>query len=53
VANVAFPCGVTIGPDRDTIHLYYGGADSCIALATGSIRACLAWLDENTRAKEH
>jgi predicted GH43/DUF377 family glycosyl hydrolase len=27
--------------------LYYGAADSSIALATGSIRALLTWLDEN------
>ncbi len=47
VGNVAFPCGYTIGADGDTIHLYYGGADTCIALATGSIRAVLRWLDAN------
>jgi predicted GH43/DUF377 family glycosyl hydrolase len=45
VANVTFPCGYTIGPDGDTINLYYGAADTCIALATGSIRELLAWLD--------
>lgn len=44
VGNVAFPCGVTIGDDGDSLHMYYGGADSCIALATGSIGALLAWL---------
>ena len=38
VGNVVFPCGQTIGPDGDTINLYYGGADTCMALATGSIR---------------
>lgn len=45
VGNVAFPCGYTIGDDGDTIHLYYGAADTSIALATGSIRELLAWLD--------
>ncbi len=45
VANVAFPCGYTIGDDGDTINLYYGAADTSIALATGSIRELLAWLD--------
>jgi predicted GH43/DUF377 family glycosyl hydrolase len=45
VKNVVFPCGQTIGADGDTIHLYYGAADSCMAMATGSIRALLAWLD--------
>jgi predicted GH43/DUF377 family glycosyl hydrolase len=44
VNNVVFPCGVTVAPDGDTISMYYGGADSCIALATGSIRKLLDWL---------
>ncbi len=47
VGNVVFPCGYTIGDDGDTIHLYYGGADTCIALATGSVRDLLAWLQRN------
>jgi hypothetical protein len=38
----------TIDPDGDTINLYYGGADSCIALATGSIRGLLEWLEQNS-----
>ena len=45
VAYVVFPCGYTLEPDGDTINLYYGAADSCIALATGSIKAMLSWLD--------
>jgi predicted GH43/DUF377 family glycosyl hydrolase len=49
VANVAFPCGFTIGPDGDAINLYYGAADTSIALATGSIREILSWLDEHGR----
>jgi predicted GH43/DUF377 family glycosyl hydrolase len=47
VANVAFPCGYTLGDDGDTLHLYYGAADTCIALATGSVRQVLNWLDEH------
>ena len=47
VGNVAFPCGYTIGADGDTIHLYYGAADTSIALATGSVRQLLRWLDEH------
>ena len=45
VKDVVFPCGQTIGADGDTIHLYYGAGDSCMALATGSIARLLAWLD--------
>ncbi len=48
VKDVVFPCGQTIGADGDTIHLYYGAADSCMAMATGSIRGLLAWLDSNS-----
>jgi predicted GH43/DUF377 family glycosyl hydrolase len=47
VDNVAFPCGYTIGADGDTINLYYGAADTSIALATGSIHGMLDWLDRH------
>jgi predicted GH43/DUF377 family glycosyl hydrolase len=47
VENVTFPCGCTIGNDGDTIKLYYGAADTSVALATGSIRKLLDWLDRN------
>ncbi|RSL18906.1 putative GH43/DUF377 family glycosyl hydrolase [Edaphobacter aggregans] len=50
VNDVVFPCGQTLAADGDTIHLYYGAADSCIAMATGSIRALLSWLDANSEA---
>jgi predicted GH43/DUF377 family glycosyl hydrolase len=48
VNDVVFPCGQTIGADGDTIYLYYGAADSTVALATGSIRRLLSWLDSNS-----
>lgn len=50
VNNVVFPCGQTIGADGDTIQLYYGAADECIATATGSIRDLLLWLDSHSDA---
>ena len=49
VDNAVFPCGSTIAPDGDTIRLYYGAADTSIALATGSLRATLGWLDGSSR----
>jgi predicted GH43/DUF377 family glycosyl hydrolase len=52
VNDVVFPCGQTIGADGDTINLYYGVADSSIALATGSIRRLLAWLDANSASMQ-
>jgi predicted GH43/DUF377 family glycosyl hydrolase len=45
VNNVTFPCGYTIGRDGDTLNLYYGAADTSIAVATGSIGEILKWLD--------
>jgi predicted GH43/DUF377 family glycosyl hydrolase len=47
VGYVVFPCGATVAPDGDTIHLYYGAADTSIALATGSVRALLGWLEQH------
>jgi len=47
VDHVVFPCGYTLAPDGDAIHLYYGAADSSIALATGSVRAILEWLEQH------
>ncbi len=47
VANVVFPCGVTVGPDGDSLRVYYGAADTSLCLAEGSIREMLAWLDED------
>lgn len=50
VNNVVFPCGYTIRPDGDTVYMYYGGADTCIALATGTISGMLEWLHANAPA---
>jgi predicted GH43/DUF377 family glycosyl hydrolase len=47
VANVVFPCGYTIADDGDTVLLYYGAADTCICVASASIREMLQWLREH------
>ena len=47
VDHVVFPCGHTIAPDGDTIRLYYGAADTSIALASGSVRTILEWLEQH------
>jgi predicted GH43/DUF377 family glycosyl hydrolase len=49
VGSVVFPCGLTIGDDGDTIYLYYGAADTCVGVATGSVRMLLRWLAANGR----
>jgi predicted GH43/DUF377 family glycosyl hydrolase len=50
VNNVAFPCGTTLDTDGDTLNVYYGAADTSIALARGSVRELLSWLDQNGTA---
>jgi len=50
VDKVVFPCGYTVAPDGDTIRIYYGAADSSIAVATASIRRMLQWLEERGKA---
>jgi predicted GH43/DUF377 family glycosyl hydrolase len=50
VHDVVFPCGQIIDEDGDTVRLYYGAADSCMAMATGSIGALLTWLDAHSSA---
>ncbi|HVH20474.1 MAG TPA: glycosidase [Myxococcota bacterium] len=52
VDNVVFPCGYTIAPDGDTVRLYYGAADTCVALATGKISVLLDWLRRYGRPYE-
>ena len=52
VNDVVFPCGQTIGADGDTINLYYGVADSSVALATGSIQCLLTWLEANSKSTQ-
>jgi predicted GH43/DUF377 family glycosyl hydrolase len=52
VSDVVFPCGATIEPDGDTLHLYYGAADTSIALATARLSELLAWLDRHSSPPE-
>jgi beta-1,2-mannobiose phosphorylase / 1,2-beta-oligomannan phosphorylase len=52
VGNVVFPCGCTLADDGDTVHLYYGAADLSIAMATGSVRAMLEWLEQRQEQTE-
>jgi predicted GH43/DUF377 family glycosyl hydrolase len=47
VGYAVFPCGYTVAEDGDTIRFYYGAADTCICVATGSIKQMLGWLDRD------
>ena len=42
IRNVVFPCGMGLWKDR--LHIFYGGADSCACLASGSLSELLLYL---------
>ena len=44
VNGVVFPCGWTLDEPSGEIRLYYGGADTCLALATAQLADLLAYL---------
>lgn len=44
VGNVVFPCGWIL--NKDELRVYYGAADSCIALASARLSDVLAFLNE-------
>ncbi len=48
VDNVIFPCGHTLAADGDILSLYYGAANTSIAMATASVHAMLEWLNEQS-----
>ncbi|HMP81010.1 MAG TPA: glycosidase [Pirellulaceae bacterium] len=44
VNGVVFPCGWILTEGTGTIRMYYGGADTCLALATGQLSDVLDYL---------
>lgn len=44
VADVVFPCGVTLHSETNQLYMYYGAADTCVALATANLDDLLDWL---------
>jgi predicted GH43/DUF377 family glycosyl hydrolase len=50
VGYVVFPCGQVVDGDTGEIRLYYGAADSSIALARANISQLLDWLAGHSRA---
>lgn len=48
VGDVVFPCGFTHNPETGELRLYYGAADTSIALAIGNVQELLDWLKENS-----
>jgi len=44
VGNVVFPCGWILDEPGGTLRMYYGAADTCIALATAKLSDLLDYL---------
>ena len=44
VNNVVFPCGHTLDDETGELRIYYGAADTSIAVAVGNINEILDWL---------
>jgi predicted GH43/DUF377 family glycosyl hydrolase len=44
VGGVAFPCGWVLDEPSGQIRMYYGGADTCLALATARLSDVLGYL---------
>ena len=47
VNHVVFPCGAIADESKDELRLYYGAADTCIALASGSLSAVIEACKKN------
>lgn len=44
VNDVVFPCGWVVDEQTGMLRMYYGGADSCIALATASLEELMNYV---------
>lgn len=44
IPNVIFPCGAVLDPVTGQFRLYYGAADTSVAVMTAQISELLAWL---------
>jgi len=49
VNQVVFPCGWILQDDE--IRMYYGGGDTCLALATANLSELLTWLKNQSSCK--
>jgi predicted GH43/DUF377 family glycosyl hydrolase len=47
VPGVIFPCGLTHPAGTDELRLYYGAADTCVAMATASLDDVLGYVLEH------
>ncbi|HKZ81907.1 MAG TPA: hypothetical protein VJ124_26810 [Pyrinomonadaceae bacterium] len=49
VGDVVFPCGATYNPTSGEVRIYYGAADTSIALASGKLSELLDWLTNHSQ----
>jgi len=52
VSGVVFPSGAIVHKETDQINLYYGAADSTIAVATAKFSDCIDYLMSSPEAEE-
>jgi len=52
VADVIFPCGWVLDNQTGLVKMYYGGADTCIALATASLSDLITYVCECPEAQK-
>jgi predicted GH43/DUF377 family glycosyl hydrolase len=52
VPGVVFPCGWVLRDDGDTLHLYYGAADSSVCVAEASLSELLDHLETHPSATD-
>jgi len=52
VSDVVFPNGATIHKETDQINLYYGAADSTVAVATAKISDCIKYIMSSPKVDE-
>jgi len=52
VSDVVFPNGATIHKETDQINLYYGAADSSVAVATAKLSDCIEYIMSSPKVDE-
>jgi beta-1,4-mannooligosaccharide/beta-1,4-mannosyl-N-acetylglucosamine phosphorylase len=52
VGDVVFPSGAVIHKETDQLNLYYGAADSTIAVATAKLSDCMDYIMSSPEAEE-
>lgn len=51
VGGVVFPTGVVVHKETNQLHLYYGAADSAVAVATANLSDCIDYIMSSPQAE--